>query len=167
MKTLDGIKKLNTVKKADGTLLIEAIDLKELKGAKEKDLAEAFLTAIEGIPEKDEQFIPEELAELYNKLAETEPEPEVKPETKPVKAPAKPAEKKAPAKPAEKKAPEKPAEKKAPEKMESQSSLMNRMLKEKADHKIIIKALVKITGKDETWAAARLKGHINWQKTHK
>jgi hypothetical protein len=103
MKTLDGIKKLNAVKKADGELLIEAIDLKELKGAKERDLAEAFLTAIEGIPEKDEQFIPEELAELYNKLAEeTAPEPEAEKEVaKPAKA-AKKSEVKATAKPAAK-----------------------------------------------------------------
>jgi chemotaxis protein histidine kinase CheA len=107
MKTLDGIKKLNAVKKADGELLIEAIDLKELKGAKERDLAEAFLTAIEGIPEKDEQFIPEELAELYNKLAEeTAPEPEAEKEVaKPAKA-AKKSEVKATAKPAAKSAKE-------------------------------------------------------------
>jgi glutamyl-tRNA reductase len=98
------------VKKADGELLIEAIDLKELKGAKERDLAEAFLTAIEGIPEKDEQFIPEELAELYNKLAEEAVD------TTPEKA-----EKKAPAKP-EKKAPEK-AEKKAPAKPEKKEKI--------------------------------------------
>lgn len=106
MKTLDGIKKLNAVKKADGELLIEAIDLKELKGAKEKDLAEAFLTAIEGIPEKDEQFIPEELAELYNKLAEeTELEPEEEKEVaKPAAKAAKKSEVKETAKPAAKSA---------------------------------------------------------------
>jgi hypothetical protein len=119
MKTLDGIKKLNAVKKADGELLIEAIDLKELKGAKEKDLAEAFLTAIEGIPEKDEQFIPEELAELYNKLAEDEetvPEPETKETAKPAAKAAKKPEsvtKKVPAKVEAKKAPVK-AEAKSP-----------------------------------------------------
>lgn len=116
MKTLDGIKKLNAVKKADGELLIEAIDLKELKGAKERDLAEAFLTAIEGIPEKDEQFIPEELAELYNKLAEeTVPLEEEKEVAKPAAKPAKKSEVKETAKPAAKatKKPEtKPVDKK-------------------------------------------------------
>jgi outer membrane biosynthesis protein TonB len=116
MKTLDGIKKLNAVKKADGELLIEAIDLKELKGAKERDLAEAFLTAIEGIPEKDEQFIPEELAELYNKLAEeTVPLEEEKEVAKPAAKAAKKSEVKETAKPAAKAAKEseaKPVDKK-------------------------------------------------------
>lgn len=118
MKTLDGIKKLNAVKKADGELLIEAIDLKELKGAKERDLAEAFLTAIEGIPEKDEQFIPEELAELYNKLAEeTVPLEEEKEVAKPAAKPAKKSEVKATAKPAAKAA-KKPEAKSADKKSE-------------------------------------------------
>lgn len=138
MKALDGIKKLNAVKKADGELLIEAIDLKELKGAKERDLAEAFLTAIEGIPEKDEQFIPEELAELYNKLAEeTEPEPKVEKEVaKPAAKAAKKSEVKETAKPAAKSA-KKPEAKPVDKKKEPEAKKPEAAKKEapKADGK--------------------------------
>ena len=101
MKVLDAIKKLNGLKNEDGELLIETIDLKELKGAKEKDLAEAFMTAIESLSEEDsDKYIPEELAELYNKLAGTEAEPE---EEKEVAKPAAKAAKKPEAKPIDKK----------------------------------------------------------------
>lgn len=122
MKTIDALKKLEAVKKSNGESLIDSIDWKALKGAKEKDLAETFLTAIEGIPETDEKFVPEDLALLYNKLAETdEPETsekEVNPEVKPAAKAAKKPEAKETARPAkETKKPEaKPvAKKKAPE----------------------------------------------------
>lgn len=132
MKTLDGIKKLNVVKKADGELLIEAIDLKELKGAKERDLAEAFLTAIEGIPEKDEQFIPEELAELYNKLAEeTVPLEEEKEVAKPAAKPAKKSEVKETAKPAAK-ATKKPEAKSIDKKKEPEAKAKSETAKKEA-----------------------------------
>lgn len=118
MKTLDAIKKLNAVKKEDGELLLaEPIDLKELKGAKEKDLAEAYMNAIEGISVEDEDKVPDELADVYNALADAEKgiaaEAEKTVEKKPV---AKVTEKKAPAKSAEKEAEAKKEVEKTPEK---------------------------------------------------
>jgi hypothetical protein len=121
MKTLDAIKKLNAVKKGDDTLLKTLIDINGLKNAKEKDLAEAFMTAIETIPESDDKFIPKELGNLYNKLADAEKEAaEKEAADKESKAPAKKAPaKKAPAKEEAKKA---PAKKAAPAKEEAKKA---------------------------------------------
>jgi outer membrane biosynthesis protein TonB len=109
MKTLDAIKKLNAVKKEDGELLLATpIDMKVLKGAKEQDLAEAFMNAIESIPSEDEEKVPDELADVYNKLVEeTEPEPKAEKEVaKPAAKAAKKSEVKETAKPAAKAAKE-------------------------------------------------------------
>lgn len=110
MKILDAIKKLNAAKKEDGELLLsEPIDMKALKGAKEQELAEAYMNAIEGISVEDEDKVPDELADVYNELADAEKErkADVVPE-KPGKASAtKVAKKKPAAKVSEKKSVEK------------------------------------------------------------
>jgi uncharacterized protein YktA (UPF0223 family) len=74
MKTLDAIKKLNAVKKEDGELLLaEPIDMKVLKGAKEQELAEAFMNAVETISDEDvDKYLPDDLSDIYNAFSDAE-----------------------------------------------------------------------------------------------
>lgn len=148
MKVLDAIKKLNGIKKEDGELLIETIDLKELKGAKEKDLSEAFMTAIESLSEEDtDQYVPEDLAALYNKLAGTEgeqPEPEKK-------APAKASDKKAPEKKATEKKATKAPEKKAPAKAPATGNKGK-----KGDGKVVARTVIAELVKNNKYTLAEL-----------
>lgn len=106
MKTLDAIKKLNAVKKEDGELLLATpIDMKVLKGAKEQELAEAYMSAVETISDEDvDKYLPDDLSDIYNAFSDAEKTrtAETTLEKKPEKTPEKSA-KEAPVKKEEKK----------------------------------------------------------------